>query len=369
MNPSRIALVSPYALGVFGGVQEQVMAMSRELGRRGHEVLIVAPDRHDRSSCDTAATVKRFGRLVLLPANGSKAPLTLSPLASRRALRSIREFAPDVVHFHEPFAPLVGWAALRAHAPPAVGTFHRSGAGPALDLTRPVLRVLAKGLDAAAAVSESAATTIERAAGVHATVLFNGFEMDRFVATPRERSAETVLLTVGRLEERKGTAHAISAVRAHNAGSENPWRLVVIGDGPQRARLEALAGHDEMVVFAGAVADADKRAWLRRANALVAPATHGESFGLVLLEAMASETVVVASDISGYREAVGGHGVLFPPGDEAALEAAIAKALAGETPQAVAAAKDYAQGWSMSALVDAYDSLYATARERFEAAR
>jgi phosphatidylinositol alpha-mannosyltransferase len=369
VTPSRIVLVSPYALGVFGGVQEQVLAMSRELGRRGHEVLIVAPDRHDRTSCETTAKVMRFGRRLTLPANGSRAPLTLSPRASRQALRSIREFAPEVVHFHEPFAPLLGWAALRAHVAPAVGTFHRSGAGPALELTKPLLRALSKGLDAAAAVSESASLTIERAAGVQAEVLFNGTEMERFVETPRERSGETVLVTIGRLEERKGTAHAISAVRAHNARGEDQWRLVVIGDGPLRAQLQALAGHDESIVFAGALGDAEKRVWLRRASALLAPATRGESFGMVLLEAMASETVVVASDISGYREAVGAHGILFAPGDEAAIEAATSKALAGETPQAVAAAKDYAQRWSMAALMDVYDSLYATARERFEAAR
>ncbi len=369
MSKSRIALVSPYALGVFGGVQEQVLAMSRELEKRGHEVLIVAPDRRDRSSLDTPATVRRFGRRLAVPANGSVAPLTLSPVASRQAMRTIIEFAPDVVHFHEPFAPLVGWASLRAHTAPAVGTFHRSGAGPALDLTRPLLRFLARGLDAATAVSESAASTIERAAGVRAEVLFNGFEMERFLAMPRERSDETVLLVIGRFEERKGTAHAISAVRAHNARGQVQWRLVVLGDGPQRARLEALAAHDTMIEFVGALDDVDKRAWLRRANALIAPATHGESFGLVLLEAMASEIVVVASDISGYREAVGSHGVLFAPGDEAALEVAITKALAVETPQVIAAARDYAQRWSMSALMDAYDVIYDSACERFKAAR
>jgi phosphatidylinositol alpha-mannosyltransferase len=369
MSTSRIALISPYALGVFGGVQEQVLAMSRELDRRGHEVLLVAPDHADRSTCDTPATVRRFGRLLSLPANGSKAPLTLSPLASREARLAVRKFAPTIVHLHEPFAPVLGWGVLRAHAGPAVGTFHRSGAGPALELTGPLLRSLARGLDATVAVSESAAATVQKAAGVHAEVLFNGFEMERFVATARERSSETVLLTIGRLEERKGTAHAIGAVRAHNARGGDQWRLVVIGDGPQRARLEALAGHDAMILFVGALSDAEKRACLRRADALVAPATRGESFGLVLLEAMASETSVVASDISGYREAAGGHGTLVAPGDERALEAGIVTALTAETPQAVAAAKSYAQRWSMSALMDAYELVYSTALERFDAAR
>lgn len=369
MTTTRVALISPYALGVFGGVQEQVLAMSRELARRGDEVLIVAPDGADHRVYDTPGDVRRFGALLSLPANGSRAPLTLSPCAARRAHDALRHFAPDVVHYHEPFAPLVGWGALRAHDACAVGTFHRSGNGPALRLTGPLLRLLARNLDATVAVSEAAASTIRRAARLDPQVLFNGFEMERFAATPRERSSETVLVTVGRLEERKGTAHAIEAVRAHNSRGLDPWRLVIIGDGPQHGALVALAAEDQMILFAGALDDAQKRAWLRRANALVAPATRGESFGLVLLEAMASETTVVASDITGYREAVAGHGVLFAPGDAASLEGAITRALADETIQSVAQAKTFAERWSMRRLMDAYEPVYASARGRFESAR
>ena len=361
----RVALVSPYALSVFGGAQEQVLAMSRELGRRGHDVLIVAPDASDPTKYDTPAQVLRFGLLVKLPANGSRAPLTLSPLAARTAARAVSNFAPDVVHFHEPFAPLLGWSTLRAHDAPAVATFHRSGEGPATRLTRPLLRRLARGLDEVAAVSEAAAATMGAACGRTPVVLFNGFEMERFVATPRERGDETLLVTLGRFEERKGVAHAINAVRAHNAKGEDPWHLVVLGDGSQRRTLESLAAHDEMIVFAGAPSDEQKRAWLRRADALIAPALHGESFGLILLEGMASETTVVASDITGYREASGGHALLVAPGDDVALEAGIAEALATETPERIEAARAYAQAWSMSTLMDRYLELYARAVEHY----
>ena len=365
----RVALVSPYALSVFGGVQEQTLAMSRELVRRGHVVLIVAPGVNDRTRYDTPAEVLRFGHVFSMPANGSKAPLTLSALAIRRAWFAIDNFKPDVVHFHEPFAPFIGWGALRTHAAPSVGTFHRSGDGPALRLTKPLLKLLAKDLDATAAVSESAALTIRQVTGLSPEVLFNGFEMTRFTAQPRERGEDTVLVTLGRLEERKGTAHVVQAVRAHNARGGDQWRLVVLGDGPQRHALEALSAHDEMVLFAGAVNDEQKRGWLRRANALIAPALRGESFGLILLEAMASETTVVASDIDGYRAAAGGHATLFAPGDEVALEHAINEALAGETKERIGAARDHAASRSMSTLMDAYEVLYATARRHFEAAR
>jgi phosphatidylinositol alpha-mannosyltransferase len=365
----RVAIVSAYALSAYGGAQEQALAMSRELTRRGHDVLIVAPDKDDHAIYDTPAHVARFGRVLKVPANGSRAPLTLSPAAARHARRTVEHFGPDVVHFHEPFAPLVGWGVLRAHEAPAVATFHRGGGGPALTLTKPLLRRLATRLDASAAVSDSAASTIKAACGIEATVLFNGFEMDRFTATPRERGDEIVLVVLGRHEERKGIAHAINAVRAHNAKNERRWRLVVLGDGPQRRSLEALAAGDPSIEFAGAPGDQEKRRWLRRANALIAPSTGGESFGMILLEGMASETAVVASDIEGYREAASGFATMFTPGDDTSLEGAIERALEDETTASIAAARAHARVWSMSALMDRYEELYEVARERFSSTR
>jgi len=271
----RVVLVSPYALSVYGGVQEQTLAMSRELERRGTHVLIVAPDKNAAATYDTPAVVERFGTLHSLPANGSKAPLTLSPFAARQAHAAIKKYRPDVVHFHEPFAPLLGYAALRAHDYPSVATFHRSGGGPAVSLTGPLLRLLARGIDASAAVSDTAATTIHRASGLSPEVLFNGFETSRFLSTPRSRTDDVVVVTLGRLEERKGVRHAVNVVRAHNAKGEDPWRLVILGDGPQRDVLKSLAAGDDMITFVGAVSDDQKRAWLRRANVLVAPALRG----------------------------------------------------------------------------------------------
>jgi phosphatidylinositol alpha-mannosyltransferase len=361
----RVALVSSYALSAFGGAQEQALAMSRELSRRGHDVLIVAPDGRDHEVYDTPALVARFGAVLKIPANGSRAPLTLSPIASRHAARTVSHFRPDVVHFHEPFAPLLGWGTLRAHEAPTVATFHRGGGGPALSLTKPLLRRLALNLDASGAVSASAAATINDACGIDATVLFNGFEMERFVATDRERDDDIVLVVLGRHEERKGVGHAINAVRAHNAKDEDTWRLVVLGDGPQRRTLEALAAGDPSIVFVGAPNDVDKRRWLRRANALIAPSLGGESFGMILLEGMASETSVVASDIEGYREAAAGFATLFTPGDDVSLEAAIEGALRDETPNSIARAKAHASEWSMSTLMDRYEELYERAREGF----
>lgn len=341
--------------------------MSRVLSARDLEVLIVAPDSRDKQHYDTPATVARLGTRVAVPANGSRAPLTLSPLASRRAREVIEAFGPDVVHFHEPFAPLIGYDALVAHRRAALGTFHRSGDGPALRAGRVVLGRLASRLDGAVAVSDSAAATLRATWGLRSDVLFNGFETERFVQAARTREETTTLFFVGRLESRKGAATAITAVREHNARhGRTPWRLVVAGDGPERARLEALAARSPSIAFLGRVSDAEKREWLRRAHALIAPSTHGESFGLVLLEGMASETLVVASDIEGYRDAAGGHATLFRPGDPGSLERAIEDALSRESPATLEAARRYAEGWSMATLVDAYLERYEAAIRHFE---
>jgi phosphatidyl-myo-inositol alpha-mannosyltransferase len=369
MTIQRVALVSPYALSVNGGVQEQVLAMSRVLSSRGRDVVIVAPDGRDREVYDTVAKVVRLGARLSLPANGSRAPLTLSPQASARAKAALDAFRPDVVHFHEPFAPLLGWSTLRAHQHPALGTFHRSGDGPALRWGSLVVKRLVSRLDVLVSVSEAAASTLLKAFGASSDVLFNGFETERFVATPRVRTASTVLFYVGRLETRKGVATAIQATREHNAREGSQWRLVIAGDGPERSRLEALAAHDPAIEFLGRVSDDEKRAWERRVDVLLAPSTHGESFGLVILEGMASETLVVASDITGYREAAGGHATLFQPGDASALEAAIQRALDQRSDEAVDAARRYAEGWSMQNLMDAYEERYERAHRLFQATK
>ena len=365
----RVAIISPYALNVFGGVQEQALAMSRELSRRGVEVLLVAPDSDDRTIYDTPARVEHFGRRVSIRANGSRAPLALGPSATFHARDAVREFNPDVVHFHEPFAPMLGWAALKAHEFASVATFHRSGDGPAIRLTKPLLRRLARGIDVALSVSQAARDTLTAATGLASEVLFNGFETDRFVHSPRQRGHEVILFTVGRFEARKGVAVAIEAVRRHNDQAKDPWQLVVAGDGPERARLHALAAHDERIVFLGAVDDEQKRAWLRRASVVVAPATHGESFGMVLLEAMASEVVVVASDIEGYRQAADGHATLVTPGDPDALAAGVERALASEGPESLDAARRHAESWSMTRLMDLYLERYQSAIELFSPSR
>ena len=365
---SHVVLVCPYSLSVFGGVQEQALAMSRVLVARGHDVELVAPGPAGGPSLDTPARVHRLGAVLAVPANGSRAPITMSWRAARR-LRAIVETVPgSVVHLHEPFAPLLGWSELLHHGAPTVGTLHRAGAGPATRWTTPVLRRLARGLDVVAAVSPAAADTMGRAAGLHPDVLFNGFETARFRRETRQSPEAATILLLGRLEERKGAAVALEAVMRHNARTTTPWRVVVLGDGPLGGALRARFGADPAIDFLGAADEATKLWWLRHASVLVAPALGRESFGLVLLEAMAAELPVVASDIPGYREAAGGHASLARPGDPADLERAIGQALAAPVSQ-VAAAREHAEQWSMDRLVGRYEDLYDRARGRFAGRR
>jgi phosphatidylinositol alpha-mannosyltransferase len=363
----KVGLVSPYALSVPGGVQEQVLSMSRELSKRSVEVVVLAPDSSDVTHYETPAEVVRLGPLTSLPANGSKAPLTLSWSAAKQAREVLRGFAPDIVHYHEPFAPLLGWPSLLSHEFASVGTIHRSGGGPAIRLTGPLLRRLARKLNQVVAVSEMAAVTYANSLASKPTVLFNGFEIERFREMPRVKPMEPTLVVVGRLEERKGVATAVEAIRRHNKVAESKWCLRIVGDGPERARLESLAQGDTRINFLGRVSDEQKREELRTASALVAPALYGESFGLILIEGLASQTPVIASNIDGYRQAGGGLVTLFEPGNSDDLLGAIQRAVDGDSLAGQEPVNEYVQRWSMMSLIDEYLEIYEQATRDFQA--
>ena len=350
----RLALISPYALDVHGGVQEQAVGMSRELATRGHEVILFAPA--GDSVTVEGVTVRQLGRRLSLPANGSRAPITLSFSAAQRVRREMDAAGVALVHFHEPFAPVLGYTELLYGVRPHVGTFHRSGGGPAYSLTGPLLRRLLSHLDACVAVSDAAAATLKSATNSDSTVLFNGFAMERFVSG--QRPIRPTVLFVGRDEERKGLSVLLEA----HAMNPEAYDVVAIGSGTKEA--VARTGHSTGVTALGVVDDEKKRELLGSVSALVAPSLHGESFGLILIEAMASGTPVVASDIDGYRRAAGGHAELFVPGNPHELNRAVQRAVrVGEDTRD--ALRRYAETFSMTRLVDSYEEIYAESTHRF----
>jgi phosphatidyl-myo-inositol alpha-mannosyltransferase len=328
----RLALVSPYDLGVPGGVQSHVASLANALRADGDEVVIVAPGDGRGPFGGYAGT----GASLRVPFNGSVAPIGPGVLSASRTRRYLAEIRPDVVHVHEPLVPAVGLTAARTGVAPVVATFHAwSSDVRAYRFARPLGRRVLDGLAASLAVSDAAAGYHATALGVDPDrfeVVPNGVEVARFAAVPERPVAggDQTLLFVGRLEPRKGLATLIRAfvrLRTDRPG----LRLLVVGEGSERARCEAElpepSRHD--VRFLGRVDDEALVAAYAEADLYVSPAIGGESFGIVLLEAMAAGRPVVASDLPGYRSVVtaGRDGVLVPPGDPAALATAIAALL------------------------------------------
>jgi phosphatidylinositol alpha-mannosyltransferase len=325
----RVALVSPYDLTVPGGVQSHVEHLAVALRAAGDDVVLVGPG-------DAPGHVG-VGRSLRVPFNGSVAPIAPGPWTLPRARALLRRLRPDVVHVHEPLVPWTGVAAVGVDVP-VVGTFHAwSDADRAYRLARPVGRRLLDRLADAVAVSDAAAGYHAGALGVppsRFTVVPNGVEVARFAgAEPFPELVDDprpVLLFVGRLERRKGLEPMVRAFTLLKA--ERPdVRLVVVGDGAERARCEALlpARLRADVDFVGRVAQADLPRYYASCDLYVSPALGGESFGIVLLEAMAAGAPIVASDLPGYRSVArdGVQGRLVPPGDPQALAEAIAALL------------------------------------------
>ena len=354
MGAVRIGLVCPYSLTVPGGVQAQVMGLARNLRALGVDVRVLAP-------CDGPppdAGVTPLGKSVPTASNGSVAPLAPDPAAQLRTIRALRDEAFDVVHLHEPLAPGPTMTALLFRNAPMLGTFHRAGDSAAYAVAKPGVRWLAKRLDLRCAVSKDALATAERAVGGTYELLFNGIEVDRFAKAAPAPSDGPTIFFIGRHEQRKGLAVLLDSLR-HLPPDVRVW---VGGTGPQTDMLRARHGGDPRIAWLGRLSDDEVAARMRGADVFCAPSLHGESFGVVLLEAMAAGAVVVASALDGYANVAtdGVDAVLTPPGDADALGRALARALGDGAQRArlVTAAEARAQEFSMARLAEAYIERY-----------
>jgi phosphatidyl-myo-inositol alpha-mannosyltransferase len=322
----RVALVCPYAWDEPGGVQVHVRELGLRLAGRGHHVIVLAPSVRPPAE----PWVLRVGGPIRLPYGQTRAPISPWPSTRWRVRHELTRFGPDVVHLHEPFAPSASAFALTAEAP-LVATFH-SGVdrSRAYDAAAPALRRAARRIGVRIAVSERAAQVAHRRLGGAYRVIPNGIAVERFLAAvPADLGPGTKVAFVGRLHRRKGFPTAVEAFGALAAGRPD-LRMVVVGDGVDRAALDQLdPATRARVVHLGTRPNADLPSILAACDAFMAPNTGGESFGLVLLEAMASSVPVVASDIPGFDEIVtdGLDGLLVPPGDADALASGIARLL------------------------------------------
>ncbi len=312
----RVGLVCPYSLTIPGGVQGQVLGLARALRALGHDARVLAP-------CDGPppdAAVTPLGRSVPTAANGSVAPIAPDPSAQLRTIRALRDEGFDVLHLHEPLVPGPTMTALLFKNTPNVGTFHAAGDSASYKYMRPALRWLAGRLDLRCAVTRDARDLAQRYLGGTYELVGNAVEVDRFaLGDPWPTEAPTVLF-LGRHEPRKGLDVLLEAF----ASLPPDTRLWIAGEGPQSAELQARYT-DSRIEWLGRIDDDERAARMRGATVYCSPSVRGESFGMVLLEAMAAGAALVASDLDGHRN-VATHDVdalLAPVGDSAALAEAL----------------------------------------------
>jgi len=338
----RIALLSPYSWTYPGGVTRHIEALASELTDGGHEARIVAPfdpddalarRLHRGARPQQRSTPEGFislGRTIGVPANGAVSNMALTPNAVLALRRELRDGGYDILHIHEPVVPMLSWDALCSTRLPLVGTFHTYSenvltnglaAGPLGGRRR------MNHLHARIAVSEAAAWTARRFFGGRYRIIPNGVHLpdpvDLGVAEAGEHADAGPLriLFVGQAVERKGLPVLLRAFEALR--EELPATLTLVGASAQEVAHMML--DDRGVHALGKVSEERKLAELARADVVCAPSLHGESFGMVLTEAFAAATPVLASDIPGYRDVLrdGQDGLLVPPGDALALAEAL----------------------------------------------
>ncbi|MGP7961028.1 glycosyltransferase family 4 protein [Sanguibacter sp. A247] len=342
----RVGIVCPYSYDVPGGVQFHVRDLAEALMARGHEVgvLIAADDDTPIAPYMTSA-----GSSLPLRFNGSVARLSFGPLVAAKVRRWLDQGDFDILHLHEPVTPSLSLLALWNATGPTVATFHTSMVrSRALQMVSPLVRPALEKIDARIAVSEDARRTLIDHLGGDAVVIPNGVYVEPFRdAQPDARFTGTheapTIAFLGRLDEpRKGLPVLVGAVREVVAAIPGA-RFLVAGRGDAgrdaaNAELGDLARHVE---FLGGISDDDKAALLTSVDVYVAPQTGGESFGIVLVEAMSAGTCVVASDLGAFRRVLdeGTAGVLFRTGDSADLARTLLEVLGDDDRRAEVAGR------------------------------
>lgn len=347
-------MICPYSLTRPGGVQMQVLGLARTMNRAGHATRVLGP-------CDGPPpdpNVTPLGNSLPTSSNGSIAPVAPDPACALRVIRAMRDESFDVIHLHEPLVPGPTMTALFMRPAPLLGTFHAAGGSLAYDLLTRGARYMAGRLDYRAAVSADARDMAHSALGGSYDLLYNGVELAPYRRATPVSSAGPTILFIGRHEPRKGLAVLLEAFR----DLPDNVTLWVAGDGPETHGLQQRWRHDSRVVWLGTITDSEKLARLKGADVFCAPSLRGESFGIVLLEAMAAGTAVVASDLAGYRNVAvpGRDAVLVGPGDAAALASALNRVLSdsGAAAQLVKHGHRRAEEFSMSGLADLYLERY-----------
>jgi phosphatidylinositol alpha-mannosyltransferase len=327
--PLRVGLVCPYSFDTPGGVQNHVLGLAGWLAAEGHEVSLLAPgtldpERAARHGVDPGRFTST-GRTVPVPYNGSVARIAFGPVSRARIGRWLDRTRLDVLHVHEPITPSAAVLAVWQAAVPVIATFHTATPGSrTMRAARHLMPATVARIDTGIAVSEVAAEVVRKHIGVDPVVIGNGIRLADF--DPTEPRPAPRLTYLGRVSEpRKGLPVLLAALPTILARQPD-LEVVVAGAGTRPL------GTPRQVRFLGPVSDAERNALLARSSVLVAPHTGRESFGIVLLEALASGAQVVASDLPAFRAVLddgsGPVGRLVTPGHPGALAFGVSEALA-----------------------------------------
>ncbi len=330
----RVGLVCPYSWDVPGGVQFHVRDLAEHLRSLGHEVSVLAPADEDADDSAREPYVVAAGRAVPVPYNGSVARVAFGPVSATRVRRWVREGGFDVMHLHEPTVPSLSLLACWAATGPIVATFHTANLrSRAMSAAYSILQPALEKINARIAVSEDARRTLVEHLGGDPVLIPNGIWVDRFATAAQRDSWRTETGTVGfigRLDEPRKGLEVLLTGFAEVVRARPGARLLVAGRGDvAEVRAGLPAPLREAVIFLGQVDEQDKAALLRTVDVYVAPNLGGESFGIVLVEAMAAGATVLASDLDAFRRVCdeGRTGALFPVGDDAALASCLLELL------------------------------------------
>ena len=381
----RVGLVCPYSFATPGGVQNHVLGLARYLRSSGHDPHILAPGELSGDAAADPELAARFtsaGATVAVPYNGSVARVNFGPVSAARVRRWARRGSFDLVHIHEPVTPSISMLALWAVDAPVVATFHTSTPhSRSMQLAGGVLRAAIEKIDAGIAVSESARQVVVRHLGRDAVVVPNGFSYDDFavpglpgsrmpiVRAPAQQAGKSRwrggqrprLSFLGRLDEpRKGLDTLLAALPEIRSGHLDV-EVTVAGQGLRHlpAGCRAL----------GLISDREKAALLASSDVFVAPHLARESFGIVLLEAMASRAAVVASDLDAFSDLLGTRsdgltsplGRTFRAGDPAALAEAVRQTLSRPDSEQIEAAARNSRRYDWAAVGAAIVEVYRAA--------
>ena len=319
----KIGIVCPYTWAVPGGVQQHVRDLAEALIELGHSVSVISPADDDTPLPDYVVSA---GRAMPVPYNGSVARLAFGPLSANRVRRWVKDGNFDVLHVHEPAAPSLSLLACWVASGPIVATMHTANPrSRVMHAAYPALQSALEKINGRIAVSEAARTTLVEHLGGDAVLIPNGVATRRYaVAEPLPGWPGTggAIGFLGRMDEpRKGLAVLLRAFGVLGAERDG-LRLLIAGPGDEDDVLERVpAALRDRVVLLGQVSEQDKVRMLHSVDVFCAPNTGGESFGIVLAEAMAAGAPIVASDLDAFRRVLQGGraGELFATGDPAGL--------------------------------------------------